>query len=295
MANVSWTSVPTPAGGSAVTSYVVVIYKNGSEIARNTVASTQTSLNGVPVTPGDSYVARVYARNSIVEFYDWNSTESGIFVAPGAPTQVSITTISNSSTGATTLTWNPASASGSSGALRYFVTRVSSLSDGCPSDYATHSASGALQATDGDKSPGTYYLAVIAVNDFGCSSTATQVEVLAPPTYSAVSCILGPVSNSQGPCGANLAPSESFVLQFTGLGAISGSLTYQAKIGSSNWLELSAEAGDFVTGQYDATGYASNGITAGTGQTVVVRACLSASNCSPPSAAQTIDIPTPTP
>jgi hypothetical protein len=74
-----------------------------------------------------------------------------------------------------------------------------------------------------------------------------------------------------------------------------GTLSYQLKIGNSNWLDLSLLAGDYVTAEYDSSRYASNGITPGAGQNVVLRACLSASNCSAPSAAVTVDIPTPTP
>ncbi|WP_298119766.1 Ig-like domain-containing protein, partial [uncultured Aurantimicrobium sp.] len=294
LATISWSAVTTPSGGSPLTGYEVVFYENGSPRSTFTPTADQTSLTNVPVTPGASYFARVTSKNS-AQTDNWNSTDSGPFIAPGAPSQVSITSVSNNTSGATTLTWTAAYAAGSAGSMRYFVTRVGSASEGCPSDYATHSASSALQGSDGDKAPGTYFLGVFAVNDFGCSATITTVEVLAAPTFTAVTCILAPISPSSVSCGANLAANESFALRFTGLAAPAGSVSYQAKVGNSNWLDLSADASDFVTGEYDATRYASNAITAGAGQNVVVRACLTPTNCSAPSSVLTVDIPTPAP
>ena len=297
LATISWSAVGTPSGGSAVTGYDVVFYENGSPRSTFTPGADQTSITNVPVTPGASYFARVTAKNS-AQTDNWNSTDSGTFVAPGAPSQVSITSVSNNTSGATTLTWTPASAAGSAGSMRYYVTRVGSLADGCPSDYVSHAASGALQGTDGDKSPGLYYLAVIAVNDFGCSATTTTVEVLAAPSFTAVDCLIAPISGTSAPCGSTLATNEAFVLKLTGITltpAASGTVSYQVKIGNSEWLALNSYNADYVTAEYDASRYASNGITAGTGQNVLVRACLSASNCSAPSSPLTVDIPTPTP
>jgi hypothetical protein len=139
-------------------------------------------------------------------------------------------------------------------------------------------------------------LAVIAVNDFGCSATVTAVEVLAAPTFTVVDCLIAPFSGTSASCGTTLAPNTSFVLKLSGVTltpAASGTVSYQVKVGNSNWLELTAFTADYVTGEYDASRYAANGITAGAGQNVVVRACLSATNCSAPSSALTVDIPTP--
>jgi hypothetical protein len=297
LATISWSAVGTPSGGSPVTGYEVVFYENGTPRSTFTPTADQTSLANVQVTPGASYFARVTSKNS-AQTNNWNSTDSGTFIAPGAPSQVSITSVSSNSSGATTLTWTSASAAGSAGSMRYYVTRVGSLSEGCPSDYASHSASGALQGTDAEKSAGTYFLAVIAVNDFGCSATTTSVEVLAVPTVTAVECLLAPLSATSANCGTNLAANTSFLLKLSGIiltPAATGTVSYQVKIGDSNWLELSSFEADFVTGEYDASRYAANGITAGAGQNVVVRACLSASNCSAPSSALTVAIPTPTP
>ena len=297
LATISWTAVTTPAGGSLVTGYEVVFFENGSPRSTFNIDANQTSLANIPVTPGFSYFARVTAKNS-AQTTNWNSTDSGNFTAPGAPSQVTITSVSNSISGATTLTWNPATAAGSAGALRYYVTRVGSLSAGCPSDYATHPASGSLQGSDGDKAPGTYFIAVIAVNDFGCSATVTQVEVIASPTFTSVDCVIAPVTGTSVNCGANLDPNTAFVLKVSGLSitpAPVGGVSYQLKVGNSNWLELTAVSADFVSAEFDSSRYASNGITPGAGQNVVIRACLSASNCSAPSSAMTVDIPTPTP
>ena len=297
LANIAWSAVSTPSGGSPVTEYEVVLFENGTPRSTYTPGADQTSLTNVSVTPGATYFARVTSKNS-AQTSNWNSTDSGSFVAPGSPSQVTITSVSNSSSGATTLTWNAATAAGSAGALRYYVTRVGNISAGCPSDYATHPASGSLQGSDGDKTPGTYFIAVIAVNDFGCSATVTQVEVIASPTFSAVDCVITPVTGTSANCGANLNPNTAFALKITGLSltpAPVGTVSYQLKVGNSNWLELNALNAEFVTADFDSSRYASNGITPGAGQNVVVRACLSASNCSAPSSAMTVDIPTPTP
>jgi hypothetical protein len=182
--------------------------------------------------------------------------------------------------------------------MRYFISRVGSPSEGCPSDYATHSSSGALQGADGDKAPGNYFLGVFAVNDYGCSATITAVEVVAAPSFATVSCLIAPYSGTSTTCGANLAPNAAFVLKLSGISltpAAVGTVNYQVKVGNSNWLDLTANNTDFVTGEYDSTRYADNNITAGAGQNVVVRACLTATNCSAPSSALTVDIPTPTP
>jgi hypothetical protein len=297
LANINWTAVPTPAGGSPVTGYEVVVFENGSPGPTIPRSANQTSLTNIAVTPGASYYARVTSKNN-AQALDWNSTESGTFVAPGAPSQVTITSVSNSASGATTVTWNPASAAGSAGTLRYYLTRVSSLSSGCPSDYATHPASGALQASDGDKPPGSYFLAVIAVNDFGCSATVTEVKVVTPPTYTTIECVIVPFTVTSTVCSPTLAPNEAFVLKVSGLTLSpvpAGTVVYQLKIGNSNWLDLSLLDGYYVTAEYDSTRYAFNGINPGAGQNVVLRACLSVSNCSAPGSAVTLDIPTPTP
>jgi hypothetical protein len=297
LATISWSPVSTPSGGSAVTGYEVVVFENGSPRSTFTPTADQSSLSNIPVTPGASYFARVTSKNSAQTDY-WNSTDSGTFIAPGAPSQVSITSVSNNASGATTLTWTAASAAGSAGTMRYFVSRVGSASEGCPSDYATRPSSGALQGTDGDKSPGNYYLGVFAVNDYGCSATVTSVEVLAAPIVTSVSCLIAPYSGTSTQCGAMLTPNAAFVLKLSGISLTPtpvGTVNYQVKAGNSNWLDLTANNADFVTGEYDSTRYADNNITAGAGQNVVVRACLTPTNCSAPSSALTVDIPTPTP
>lgn len=293
---VSWSAVGSPAGGSAVSKYVVKIVEDGSTI-RGTfdVAAGTTSLGPLWYSAGHSYVATVTAMND-ADSDEWNSTSSNSVVAAGPPTALQITNITNAADGASTVTWNAASAPSSGGQLRYILATSSSpLLASCPANYASMASTTSLSATDSAKPTGRYYVAVYAYNSYGCIGQTSQTDVeLAPgvASYQSAQCLLADSSE----CVVGTPAGTSFVIRVVSptVSANSGpTMTWQIKVGNT-WVDLTdVSAGGTPTFEITSSQYFAASGASGSGQTVIIRGCITATNCGTEGGSTQITIPAP--
>jgi hypothetical protein len=298
--NVSWSTVGTPSGGSAVTKYVVQVIENGSTIRGSfEIPAGTTSVGPLWYTAGNSYVARVTAYND-ADSDQWNTTSSASVVAAGPPTSVTIQNISNAANGASTVTWSAASAPSTGGQLGYVLaTSSSSLSGPCPADYASRPSTTGLSATDSPKATGRYFIAVYAYNSYGCVAGYAQTDVVQVPgtaNYDSVSCVL----DGGGSCAEN-SPGAFVISVVSPRVSEYGTpgMIWQMKVGSQ-WVtmtELTSPAPPLPTFQITSSQYFEAGGNGGTSQTVSIRGCASETNCGAEGGTATITIPlrTPTP
>ncbi|WP_354026395.1 Ig-like domain-containing protein [Curtobacterium oceanosedimentum] len=121
---VSWTPVPKPGPGSAVSSYVVVLNGSGGT-TRNVAAGTSTAtFDGLAA--GASYSATVYAKNRaiVASDADWNRSTSADAVAYGQPAPAEITASSRAENGKTVVDWSVTGGSAQGGQLTNTVYRT---------------------------------------------------------------------------------------------------------------------------------------------------------------------------
>ena len=184
-ATVTW-DAPGSDGGAAITDYTVQYSSNGGVTWQTaTCTGTSTSCTVTGLNPGDSYIFKVAATNS-VGTGSYSSNSSSLLVpsgpsSPDAPTNVSAT----AGDGQVTVTWTAPTNDGGSAITGY---SVQYSSDG-GSTWQTASCSGtATSCTITGLTNGTGYIfKVAATNSLGTgsyssnSSTATPQLVLSEP------------------------------------------------------------------------------------------------------------------
>jgi hypothetical protein len=189
LVTVSWTA---PSSGCDVTSYSVQAGSSpgGSDVAVMNVGSA-TALSAS--APAGVYYIRVVAVNAFGGSVASNevTVTVGCPLAPSAPTDLQGSSVGN----LVALDW---SAAGTGCAATSYVVQAGSAPG--LSDLATLNV-GADTALSVSAPPGTYYVRVVAANDFGASTASNEIVL-------------------------TVTPSSSFVIGFTGLPAGSPVLTY---------------------------------------------------------------------
>jgi hypothetical protein len=187
---VSWTAVPNPTPGTAVTGYVVILDGSGSSLSKLLPPGvTSTDFENLPA---DTVVtATVYAINSAAVFNDaeWLRT-TGSTRTIGAPIVSAPTAAADTNgSGDITIDWAPASPNGAPG-VTYSIGRTSGNA-GAPACVAggakpAQISSDGLTGTtwvDSSANDGTNYTYFLyADNGYYCSSVASgSVANLLPP------------------------------------------------------------------------------------------------------------------
>jgi len=200
-AYLSWN---TPANSGDGTSSGVVV--SSYEVDLSTLAAftsptivvASTNLTQYPVSgliAGQLYYFRVAGTNARGQG-NWTITSGTVYVTPGQPTVLALTSLSASMLLAS---WNAPSSSGGLAILKYAVSwKCSSCSAFTTPVYTSNNASTALNVT-GLISGITYNVSVCAVNSVGVGSCATALETPAgpPEAPSGLMPISGSVSTAQ--------------------------------------------------------------------------------------------------
>lgn len=299
--SVSWSAVGAPLGGSAVTTYRVVILEDGSTVRGSfEIPAGTTSLGPLWYSAGHSYVARVTPIND-ADTDNWNSTTSSPVTAIGAPLPGGGLAASQTGTsGETVVSWSPVGANGAN-SVSYFVRGSTSplSSDTCPADYASANPVGSATSWNDAtvKNPGSYYYAVYATNGFSCVSQITSVTISRLPgtaSYTSAECF---DPTTQLPCAANPVPGTRFSIRVVDptVDAFANTVTiWQIKVGSQ-WVDLtevtSTPRPTSPTFEISDTNYFAAQGASGSGQTVVIRGCASTTNCGADGGTTQITIP----
>lgn len=306
--SVSWSAVPTPAGGSAVTKYVVDIIENGSYLRQSSeVSASTTSLGTLWLTPGYSYSARVTAIND-AQSTSWNTTSSNSVVAIGPPIAgggLSVTQTGNE--GQTSLSWAPIGLNGAPSVTYYVQGQASGpfSAGACAANYTsgTNVGAGTSYTDSSAKSPGTYYYVVSAATGWGCVAQVTQItieqRIPGAASYSTAVCELTGTGVPEGTtCVTGTPAGSAFTIKLSGLqvASLQSKVTiWQIQVGSQ-WVNLSvtsAAGASPITAELSSTQWFAAGGTGGSNQTVSIRGCADASTCGAPGGTTQIFIPAP--
>lgn len=283
---VSWSPVPDPDPGSAVTGYTVRITGPNTDYTTS-VGSGTTSLDttaGGSLVANAQYTASVYARNSalVVSDADWRRASSAPVTTIGPPSQAAggVQAVVVGSAGDIRVTWGASDPNGGSG-VTYSVGRFaagSPLPSSCSVDGARPGVSeGASPASPGWTDTNTsdqssYQYVVYAENELFCTPTASgAVETKVPP---------GAVSTT-----TSLAPrGGQYDLQVGSLAVVSGVANhYEVQYGGAGaWTRTAA--GAWLTSFGTSQGVYGNPVS------VAYRACRddTSSFCGPASSAATL-------
>ncbi|WP_156463363.1 Ig-like domain-containing protein [Frigoribacterium sp. Leaf172] len=221
--DVSWSAVPRPAGGTAVTGYSVEITGSGAPGVQSTL-STSTTVAGL--VPGGRYDVRVFASNraQVTSSTDWSRSSAVRATAVGVPGAFSVR--AGATRNQISISWTaPATAGGS--APRYDVYRspTGSTVTGCAAT-GTRVASG-LSSTTYSETPerdAGYTYTVVASNGVFCSSAGAAAESVTPP------------GRAGGTWGVEYrGPDGQFKARVQGLAATGAVDFYQYRVGDGAW------------------------------------------------------------
>ncbi|MDM4763477.1 tandem-95 repeat protein [Galbitalea sp. SE-J8] len=274
---VSWSAVPDPSPGSAVTGYTVTVTGPGVDFSSAATSPFTTTAGGALVNDAQ-YTVAVYARNraQVLSDDDWRRASTTVRTVgpPSAPASGPTAVLAPSGDGSITVSWGRATPNGGAGPS-YAVARFDGTVDTPPC--TVDAKRGVLAGAAGATSPytdttavdgATYTYVVYADNGVFCASTASgAVESERPP----------------GRAGATLTAAYRdgrHDLRVSGLSAPGTVARYQYRIGSGAWAAVSN--GDYLTSAADGSVY-------GGAVTAQFRACRDASDsfCGPPSAGVT--------
>jgi hypothetical protein len=292
--SISWAGVGTPAGGSAVTKYIVDVIENGSYVRQHSeVGAGTTTLGTLWLTPGYSYAARVTAIND-AQSTNWNTTTSNSVVAIGPPIAgggLNVTQTGND--GQTSFSWAPIGLNGAP-SVTYYVKGQSSgtfQAGACAAGYTSGTNVGnATSFTDSStKAPGTYYYVVYAATGWGCVAQVAQItieqRIPGAASYSSAACVRTDTGFVGQACGTTPVAGTPFAIRVVTptVASLSSAVTYwQLQVGpssSTTWLNLTAVTGTPGTYELLSTAYFPAGNSFTGSQTVVIRGCTANNIC----------------
>ncbi len=264
---VSWTSVPDPNPGTAVTGYVVLV--DGVVAATPGPSSTGTTVTGL--TNDVQHSVAVYARNAaqVVSAVDWNRTTTTVHTIGPPLTPAPAPSATSATDGTITVSWGPAGSNGG-GTIAYDVIRQTGAGGAADCATAPAIATGASSPwTDTSAVDGTTYTYTV------CSSNGSYTTAAATgATVSLVAPGAGSATVAVGDHGAG-----AFDLRVTGLSVASGTaVRYEYRLSTDGtWREV------------PAGGWLVDGAVYGVPTDVVVRGCRDATQnyCGDASAATT--------
>jgi len=188
--DVSWTAVPTPSPGTAVSGYTVLV--NGAVATQVGPGSTSTTIGGLA---NDVVLTiEVYATNGaqVTSAADWNRSSTTVHTVGPPPAPNPAPQATSAVNGDITVTWGP-SASNGGGPVSYSVARADGAVSAADCSTGTVLASSVASpwtdasAVDGE----TYTYFVLSDNGSYCTVAATgaTVSLEAPGTTSGTATI----------------------------------------------------------------------------------------------------------
>jgi hypothetical protein len=284
---VDWSAVPNPAGGSAVSSYRVVILEGGGIVSQIDVGAGSTSIPTQWLEAGRAYQARVTPFND-ADTSDWQSTTSATVVALGPPlTNDGFTARQSGLNGEVSLSWNAVGGNGSNTMTYYVLRSESPLSSGsCPAGYT--SGGGAVvsgtSATDNTtKSDGrTYYYALSADNGWSCAVQTVSITIEILPV------VPGTASYTDARAGTGTSGTDAaFVVEepttSAGLPVAYWETLVTTDLGVQSWVRMTASASStpatVATFEISRDEFVAAGGILGQSHSVIIRGCTASGAC----------------
>ncbi|WP_346233565.1 Ig-like domain-containing protein [Parafrigoribacterium mesophilum] len=267
--SISWPAVAAPAGGSAITDYIVRIVGPDWDSSSAVAATGASQYTFTPtLVAGRQYQVSLYAKNSaqVLSSNDWNRSATATVTAVGPPSAVSaLSAVVANARGDVAVTWGGSDPNGApTNSVTYTVGRFT-VGDTAPT--ACRSASpgsgGPVVSgwTDTSVSDGGHYFYVVyADNGYFCTPTVSgSVVTKATPGQTS-----GTVTVARN---GTTGQFDIRVDALTSAGPKYPDTVFQYRLGSGAWTTL--VSGTWITSMADSSVY-------GNPITVTLRACRDA-------------------